>query len=77
MKTELFTSNLYKVKVHVKPRLDDDLSTIKQFVLDDALADIKTLLLVSDLSSSHRHALRSLRYKVNGMEKTYQACAPD
>lgn len=73
VKIELSASNLEKAKVRSKTLLDDDLAYMKLFVVHDALASIKILLLVINLSSSDQHILCALRYKVNNLRKTYQA----
>lgn len=75
MKTDLLASDLETAKVCIKTLLDDDLSSIKQFIVDDALASIDTLLCVPNLSSTNIHALHSLRYKINDLRKMYQAYA--
>lgn len=43
MRTKLSTSNLMIDKARVRALLDNDLSTMKQFVVDDTLVGIATL----------------------------------
>lgn len=77
VKTEFHAFDLETAKVHVKTLLDDDPSTMKQFMVDDALDGIDILLLALDLPLAKRCALHTLRYKVNDLTKTYWACSID
>lgn len=61
MRIELFALDLELATMQVKSLFNINLSTMKQFIIDDTLIGIATLLLVPDLFGANKHTLRSLR----------------
>lgn len=73
MRFELFPTNLELAKTQVRCLFVADLSTVKQFAINDGLAGIDTLLLVPNLPYANKYAHHALKYKIQNLREIYQA----